>query len=63
LWQGCLGVASLKQTYRLAAHNGPAAVPHLCSYQPWMARLPSLTAPISALLVATAPIPPDSPAF
>lgn len=63
LLQGCLGVASLKQTYRLVAHNCRAAFPHLCSYQQWMARLQSLTAPISALLVATAQIPPDSPAF
>jgi hypothetical protein len=63
LLQGCLGVASRKQTYRLVAHNCRAAFPPLCSYQPWRARLPSLTAQISALLVATAPIPPDSPAF
>jgi hypothetical protein len=63
LWQGCLGVASLKQTYRLVAHNGRAAFPPLCWYQQWRARLPSLTAPSSALLVATAQIPPGSPAF
>jgi hypothetical protein len=63
LLQGCLGVASLKQTYRLVAHNCRAAFPHLCSYQQWMARLQSLTAQISALLVATAQIPPGSPAF
>jgi Transposase DDE domain len=56
-------VASLKQTYRLVAHNCRAAFPHLCSYQQWRARLPSLTAQISALLVATAQIPPGSPAF
>jgi transposase len=63
LLQGCLGVASLKQTYRLVAHNCRAAFPPLCSYQQWMARLQSLTAQISALLVATAQIPPGSPAF
>jgi Transposase DDE domain len=63
LLPGCLGVASLKQTYRLVAHHGRAAFPPLCSYQQWMARLPSLTAQSSALLVATAQIPPGSPAF
>ena len=63
LWQGCLGVASLKQSYRLVAHNCRAAFAHLCSYQQWMARLQSLTAQSRALLVATAQIPPDSPAF
>jgi transposase len=63
LLQGCLGVASLKQTYRLVAHNCRAAFPPLCSYQQWMARLQSLTAQISALLVATVQIPPGSPAF
>src|SRR5947209_17443861 len=39
LLQGCLGVASLKQTYRLVAHNCRSAFPSLCSYQQWMARL------------------------
>ena len=43
LLQGCLGVASLKQTYRLVAHHYGSAFPPLCSYQPWMARLPALT--------------------
>ena len=37
LLPGCLGVASLKQTYRLVAYNYRSAFPHLCSYQPWMA--------------------------
>jgi Transposase DDE domain len=63
LLQGCLGVASRKQTYRLVAHNCRAAFPHLCSYQQWMARLQALTAPISALLAATAQVPAESPAF
>jgi len=53
LLQGCLGVASLKQTYRLVAHNCRAAFPHLCSYQQWIARLQALTAPIGALLETT----------
>ena len=53
LLQGCLGVASLKQTYRLVAHNCRSAFPRLCSYQPWMARLQALTVPIRTLLSAT----------
>src|SRR5437868_2350347 len=63
LWQGCPGVASLKQTYRLVAHNYHSAFPHLCSYPPWIARLQSLTAQINALLIATTQIPAESPAF
>jgi IS5 family transposase len=63
LLQGCLGVASLKQTYRLVAHNYRSAFPHLCSYPQWVARLQSLAAPISALLMATTQIPEQSPAF
>jgi Transposase DDE domain len=63
LLQGCLGVASLKQCYRLVAHNCRAAFPHLCSYAPWIARLQSLTAQISALLAATAQVSAESPAF
>ena len=31
LWQGCLGVASRKQCYRLVAHHCRAAFPPLCS--------------------------------
>jgi IS5 family transposase len=63
LLQGCLGVASLKQTYRLVAHNWRSAFPHLCSYQQWMARLQSLTAPIRALLSATMQLSAGSAAF
>jgi IS5 family transposase len=63
LLQGCLGVASLKQTYRLVAHNYRSAFPHLCSYPQWVARLQALAAPISALLTATTQIPERSPAF
>jgi Transposase DDE domain len=63
LLPGCLGVASLKQTYRLVAHHYRSAFPPRCSYSPWVARLPSLAAPISALLIATTQIPAESPAF
>jgi DDE family transposase len=63
LLQGCLGVASCKQTYRLVAHNYRSAFPSLCSYQQWMARLQALTAPISALLSATMQLPSGSAAF
>jgi IS5 family transposase len=53
LLPGCLGVASLKQTYRLVAANYRSAFPRLCSYQPWMARWHALTGVIGALLQAT----------
>jgi hypothetical protein len=56
LLQGCLGVASLKQTYRLVAHNCRAAFPHLCSYQQWIARLQALAIPIGVLLETTAQV-------
>ena len=62
LLQGCLGVASLKQTYRLVAHNYRTAFPQLCSYQQWMGRLQALAVPISALMEATAQIPTSSAA-
>jgi hypothetical protein len=42
LWQSCLGVASLKQTYRLVAANWRSAFPHWCSYPQWIARLQAL---------------------
>jgi len=63
LLQGGLGVASLKQTYRLIAQNHRSAFPRLCSYQQWMARLQALTAPIGALLSATMQLPNGSAAF
>ena len=63
LLQGCLGVASLKQTYRPVAHNHRCAFPSLCSYQQWMARLQALTAPIRALLSVTMQLPSGSAAF
>src|SRR5205085_1437585 len=63
LWQGCLGVASRKQTYRLVARHYRSAFPPLCSYAPWMARRQALAAPISALLSTTTQLPVGSPAF
>jgi Transposase DDE domain len=63
LLQGCLGVASRKQTYRLVAHHYRSAFPPLCSYPQWVARLQNLTAPISALLRTTTQIPAQSAAF
>ncbi len=53
LLQGCLGVASLKQTYQLVAANYRSAFPRLCSYPQGMARLHALTGVIGALLQAT----------
>ena len=53
LLQGCLGVASLKQTYRLVAAHYRSAFPFLCSYQQWMARLHVLAGVMSARLQAT----------
>jgi Transposase DDE domain len=63
LLQGGRGVASLKQTYRLVAHNCRSAFPSLCSYQPWRARLQALTTPIRALLSAPMQLPTGSAAF
>jgi IS5 family transposase len=63
LLQGCLGVASLKQTYRLVAHNYRCAFPSLCSYPQWIARLQALTALIGALLSTTMQLPSGSAAF
>jgi Transposase DDE domain len=63
LWQGCLGVASLPQTDRLVAHHDRSAFPPLGAYPPWIARLHSLTAPMSALLLTTTRMPAESPAF
>ena len=49
LMQSCLGVASLKQTYRLIAVNFAAAFPELTSYQQWLARLHRLSPLIGRL--------------
>ncbi len=42
LLQGVFEVATLKQTYRLVAHNWRGAFPQLPSYQQWVSRLPHL---------------------
>jgi transposase len=52
LLQGCLGVATLKQTYRLVAANWGDAFPHLCSYRQWLARLHQLTPLVGFLIHA-----------
>jgi hypothetical protein len=49
LMQSCLGVASLKQTYKLISNNYASAFPKLCSYQQWIARLHRLGPVISHL--------------
>jgi transposase len=53
LMQPCLGVATLKQTYRLIAANYAAAFPRLCSYPQWLARLHRLSHIIGILFEAT----------
>jgi len=58
LMQGCLGVATLKQTYLLIAMNHRSAFPKLCSYKQWIARLHRLSPIIGRLLgAARAPSP------
>lgn len=49
LMQSPLGVASLKQTYRLIRSNFPEAFPKLCSYKQWLARLHRLTKVVGQL--------------
>jgi hypothetical protein len=63
LLQGCLGVPSLKQTYRLVDQNYRSAFPRLCSYRQWIARLQALPAQISTLLRATTQIAANAPSF
>jgi transposase len=53
LLQGVFEVATLKQTYRLVARNWRAALPHLPSYQQWMARLHHLLPQVGRLLATT----------
>lgn len=60
LLQGCLGVATLKQTYRFVAANYRSAFPHLSSYSQWVARLHALSGVVGQLLQAAglrAPLP------
>jgi hypothetical protein len=52
LIQGCLGVATLKQTYELIAQNYRDCFPKLCSYPRWIARLHALQPLIGRLVVA-----------
>ena len=63
LLQGCLGVPSLKQTYRLVDQNYRSAFPRLCSYRQWITRLQALPVHISTLLRATTQLAASSPAF
>jgi hypothetical protein len=51
--QSCLGVDSLKQTYKLISNNFASAFPHLPSYQQWVARLQRLS-PVIGRLFETA---------
>lgn len=53
LLQGVFEVATLKQTYRLVAHNWWAAFPHLPSYQQWVSRLHHLLPLVGRLLGTT----------
>ena len=53
LLQGCLGCATLKQTFRFVQNNLQDAFPHLCSYPQWLARLHTLT-PLLGQLVQVA---------
>jgi hypothetical protein len=59
LMQGCLGVATLKQTYRLIAHNFADAFPKLPTYAQWLARLHALS-PLVGLLMESFVLPLDS---
>lgn len=52
LMQGCFGVATLKQAYRIIAANYRAAFPRLCSYKQWIARLHALTQAAGGLVRA-----------
>ena len=47
--QSCLGVDSLKQTYKLISNNYTSAFPLLVSYQQWIARLHKLSPLIGRL--------------
>lgn len=52
LMQGCLGCATLKQTYAFIAHNHRAAFPKLCTYARFIARLHALREIVGHLIVA-----------
>ena len=57
LMQGCLGVQSLKETYKKIAANYRTAFPHLCSYKQWIGRVHALSRQTDALLRATTALP------
>jgi transposase len=57
LLQGVFEVATLKQTYRLVAHNWRTAFPHLPSYKQWLHRVHTLLPHVSGLLATTATHP------
>jgi len=63
LMQGCLGVQSLKETYKKIASNYPTAFPEICSYKQWLGRLHALNLQIGALLAATTALPEDAESF
>jgi hypothetical protein len=50
LMQNVLGVATLKQTYRLIADNWRSAFPNLCCYARWLTRLQALAPLIGRLI-------------
>jgi transposase len=57
LMQGCLGVATLKQTYKRIRDNFRDAFPLLPSYAQWLARLHNVAALVGTLVPkATAPL-------
>lgn len=56
LMQGCLGVATLKQTYQVIAGTYRDAFPHLPSYAQWLARLHALS-PVIGMLIQEALLP------
>jgi transposase len=52
VFQGCLGVATLKQAYRFVAANLREAFPQLPGYKQWMARLHAVSGVVGQLLQA-----------
>ena len=54
LLQGCLGVPTLKQSYRFVATELRAAFPRLPCYAQWLARLHALSAVLGQLIQAAA---------
>lgn len=52
LMQGCLGCATLKQTFQFIAHNQRSAFPKLCSYPRFIARLHPLRELVGRLVPA-----------